>query len=819
MIATPDQRVRVFVSSTLEELAPERVAAREAIEGLRLIPVLFELGARPHPPRSLYQAYVEQSDIFVGIYGERYGWVAPGMEISGLEDEYRLAAEKPRLLYVKRPAANRESRMRGFLDRIDEESDVSYQPFSNADQLRELLANDLALLLSERFQAAPHFPPPRRLPAPLDRFVNRDIELEELERLLLSRSARLITVTGPGGVGKSRLALEAARRAEPAFAAGARLVDLSSIVHAELVTAAIQAALDIGGTAPSPSEALVEALGDVDLLLVLDNFEQVLPAAASIQRLLEKCPGITALVTSRSVLAIKGERQIRLLPLGSDAVTLFVDRAQAVNPAFALTAANATLIAEICRRLDGIPLAVELAAVQLRAFPPETILEWLERRIPMVGAAYPERQRTLNATLDWSYELLDDAERAAFAQASVFRGGWTLDALEAVAGARSVELVSSLVEKSLVIPTPQDADPRFALLPTIQDYAADKLEASDGGNGARSRHAAFYLDLVEHVGRRLQATAHAAGIARLQSEEPNVRAAVQWTLERGNAAAVADAAWWLLPYWSVRERFEEGRRWLQEVLALGGLPERAHARALAAAGILALWAADEPPVAELQEAQRMFDALGDQVGLALAQLPLGVLETLSGDGEAGLRLLEKSLQSFEGAGHEWGVAMTMFARNWALNATHADAPLELFEAAVARAQSLGDETATLALGMLAQRRAIRGEHAEAKRALADVLRRTRAQKSTVGVSLYLDLVADLAVEEGEHRLATRLSAAADSFEARRPLLLPFARERETRRAALRERLGASAFTTEWEVGRARELDESTAEALEWTRSD
>ena len=839
MIVTPDQRVRVFVSSTLDELAAERVAAREAIEALRLIPVLFELGARPHPPRSLYRSYLEQSNIFVGIYGERYGWVGPGMDVSGLEDEYRLATGKPKLLYIKKPAPARDDQLRAFIDRIRASAEVSYRSFADAAELRGLLADDLAVLLSERFQAPPSEVKRLtvKLPTPVDRFIGREREMGELERQLRDGGSRLVTITGPGGVGKTRLALEVARGSREAFADGAHFVSLGDIAVPELIFPAIQRSLELPAGSRSTFEAVVEGLRDAELLLVLDNFEQVLAAATDLSRLLEECDRLTALVTSRAVLELKGEREFPLQPLrlpaesvdaqeveDSDAIALFVERARAANPAFTLTDANRDVVFGLCQSLDGLPLAIELAAVQARVLSPETMLERLKQRLGLVpaGRAYPERQQTLRATMDWSYELLDDAEKVLFSRASVFRGGWTLEALDAVYGEPSLELLSSLVGKSLVVPDAADGDPRFSMLRTPREYADEKLEQRGDVELTRDRHAEFYLALLEDLGSRLRAAEeHAASLVRLDREEDNLRAVVEWLLQSGGATRVADVGWWLLPYWGLRERLAEGRRWMAEALASDELPERARARALTVGGVLALWASDyEPAIGPLTQALAIFRALRDETGVALAQLPLGVVESITGDQKAGLATLEDSQAIFERVGHEWGVAMTMFAMSSALNATRVEAPIEFFEETVRRARMLGPETETVALGALAQRRAIRGEHNEAKRLLAEVLRRVTVVNAVVQVGFYLDLLADVAAEEGDDRLAARLSASAEvAFEAGGSRIRPLVGARDVRLAALRERLGDAVFENEWDSGHARDVEEATAEALAWAERD
>jgi hypothetical protein len=285
VIRTPDQRVRVFVSSTLEELAAERRAVREAVTSLRLVPVMFELGARPHPPRPVYRAYLAQSQIFVGIYWQSYAWVAPGEQVSGLEDEYRLSAGLPRLIYVKSPAPDRERRLTEMLARIRDEGEVSYQYFSDPAELQRLVGNDLAVLLSERFEmsrpgdgAAGDLPLAGALPVPATPLLGREREAAAVEDLVVREGARLVTLTGPGGVGKSRLAVEAARRLATGFTDGVRFVDLAAVPSADLVAAAVAVGLGLSTSAGRLLTDVQSYLRTRRLLLVLDNFEQVVGA-------------------------------------------------------------------------------------------------------------------------------------------------------------------------------------------------------------------------------------------------------------------------------------------------------------------------------------------------------------------------------------------------------------------------------------------------------------------------------------------------------------------------------------------------------------
>jgi predicted ATPase len=666
VIRTPDQRLRVFVSSTLRELAAEREAARDAVTGLRLVPVMFELGARPYPPRPVYRAYVAQSQVFVGIYWQSYGWVAPGEEVSGLEDEYRLSAGLPRLVYVKSPAPDREPRLAELLARIRDEGGVSYQHFADPAELRRLVGNDLAVLLSERFEmsrahevAAGEVPLAGTLPVPATPLLGREREAAAVEDLVVREGVRLVTLTGPGGVGKTRLAVEAARRLGPGFADGVRFVELASVSSADLVAAAVATGLGLTTTAGKLFTDLQSYLRARRLLLVLDNFEQVVGAAPLLAELLGAAPGVVVLVTSRVVLQLSGEHEFPVPPLpvppaGSSpdpeelqryaSVDLFTERAHAADPGFELTGGNAEAVAEICRRLDGLPLAIELAAARVRLLPPQALLPRLGQQLSLLTSGardLPERQRTLRSTLDWSYGLLSASEQVLFARLGVFAGPFSLPAAEAV-GAGSpdpgpatepgpvLETLGSLVDSSLVQADTRGGEPRFALLETIREYALERLGDGDWVQ-AHDRHAAYFLALAEPAAAEFAGPGQLAWLDRLESEHDDLLAAMSWLVDQGppeQALRLFSATW---RFWWLRGHAAEFARLEEQIVASSErLSPQQRAVALSAAGFILISKGDQAKAETLFEQNlELYRQLSDKLGVVLTATVLGVLGYLA----------------------------------------------------------------------------------------------------------------------------------------------------------------------------------------------
>jgi predicted ATPase/class 3 adenylate cyclase len=538
------------------------------------------------------------------------------------------------------------------------------------------------------------FPPlktlevPSTLPSPLTSFVGRQREVHRVTELV--RTNRLVTLTGPGGTGKTRLAVEVARRSVDAFPDGTYFVDLSAIRDPLLIPDSIASALQLmpERSGRSVLEIVKEHLRDRATLLLLDNFEQVLAGADSVAALLGAASHLHVMATSRAPLGLSGERAFPVPPLEipdasldvaalrqNETISLFVDRATAVDPSFSLADEDVMIVAEIGTRLDGLPLAIELAASRVRIFPPRHLLERLEPALPMlVGGPRdaPERQRTLEAAISWSHDLLDDAARVLFRRLAVFAGGWTVDAMVDVADRGGdlgdmLGVLDSLVEHSLVHRVPADTQGRLRMLDTIREFALAQLAGSGDGPEVRRRHVLRFFDLAQRAAPHLTRPDQRRWLDELSAEHDNLRAALRRAIDSGEGQTALLLAASLWRFWYARGHLEEGRRWLEAALALPSSrePTTPRARAHTAVAGIAYWQSDfDTALRSYDRALDIDRTLGDRAAMVEGLLNLGETQAVTGDPESGVALMEESLALARELGDRRGEAWAL----WGLGA-------------------------------------------------------------------------------------------------------------------------------------------------------
>ena len=694
-----------------------------------------------------------------------------------------------------------------------------------AERLLQVVAEGLPVDFPPLKTAEPRTNVPKRL----SELVGRREEMEELVRSLREEETRLVTLTGAGGSGKTRLSAAVALEVLDVFPDGVFFVDVTSLRDQDLVISSIGQTL---GTSLDEDrgalESIAEHIGAKRLLLVLDNFEQALAGAGAISKFLRACPELKIMVTSRVRLSLEGEREYRLSPLElpeeatavdvarSEAGQLFVERATAARPSFRLTEDNAPAVAEICRLLDGLPLAIELAAARVRLLSPEALLARLDDRLKLLTGGLrdsPVRQRALRTTIDWSYDLLSQRERDFFRDLAVFRGSATVDAIEHVMGhhAEPLEALTALVDHSLVRESEDPAgEVRFGMLQTIREYALELLATDPGRASLHDRHAHYFLELAEATTTRDDQ--HAATLSRTWTEHDNMRSALDWWLQRasedpetygGLALRLASS---LGHHWYRRGHAVEGSAWLQRALEVAaGAPQRLRADALRLLGVLMEQRRHLDGARELfEEALVYYRDSGDREGESKCLNSLGVVARSRQDLERAEDLFAESLALRRDLGDRAGIGSTLGnLAIVALDRLELDRAEALLEEALEVDRERGDDWGVACtssnLGVVHLER---NEVARARSTIEEAMRLFLEQDDLDGVAESMEGLAGVAAAERSVVRAARLAGAADAV--RRRLGIPLAsadRERLERWLALaRDKGGESDFEKAWSEG-------------------
>ncbi len=671
--------------------------------------------------------------------------------------------------------------------------------------------------------------------------MGRGRESEQVAALISQPDLRLLTLTRVGGVGKTRLAVEVAREVEALFPDGVAFVSLASLSDPDLFVPTVLRSLGQGeAQGRSPGEALIEYLRGKRFLLVLDNFEQLLEATLEVAVLIEECPNLTVLVTSRAPLRVRGEREYAVPPLALPASTrsaeaasvadsssgkLFLERARAVSSSFEITAENAAAVATICWRLAGLPLALELAAAKTRFLDPAALVPRLDQALSAAWARdLPERQRTMRATLDWSYDLLDAPEQRLFRRLSAFVGGFSLEAAEAVGendfSRETLEHLGTLVEQSLVFVEAGDGETRYGMLEPVRQYARAKLgEGKEAADTLRS-HNAYYLVLAEQAFSELWGPRQGEWLDRLERENGNLRAAIAWALEAEEAEVAARLCWSLWLFWWVRAHHREGRG-LAEAALERDLLYPLKARVSLTAATMSYTLADYPAAKEYwEEALRYSRQAGDTLAEAYSWAGTGLIEIVRPDYEEAARRMEKALDLFDEYEED---SISSLTRTWLGTTLLARGDLagaeRRFGEGLDSARRRQDPLCTyLALYNLAQLALARNDLATAAGTLEEGIRLSGWTKDRANLAHFLEALAAVSSLRHEARHSAVLLGAAETSLREVGALVynyyvtdPSLRERTLSEA--REALGESAFEEARAQGETMTFDDAVRYAL------